>query len=318
MKPQIFRQCLLPVLLVILLLPSTGLAWDAVGHKAIARIAWDNLSPQTRSRVIALLDAAPEDSDIRRLRPKASLPAEVCDREFFMAVSNWADFMREEAFPERRDKYHRSGWHFINFFFEQTQTGIRERTDLKPAPENVVERLQIICWRIGDGARSEADRAIDLAWILHLAGDIHQPLHSSARVTATEPNGDQGGNLFKLETRPEGEYAFNLHSYWDGIVRRALPKQPDEPEPDYLSRITRQIQTNYPKDALHQKLKSGEFSQWALEGYETTKAVIYPPALKRLEIPAQDYLNSSWQVAEPALALAGYRLAAVLERLFSN
>jgi hypothetical protein len=312
-------------ILMILLLASPHFAWDAVGHKTVTRITWETMKPQTRTRVMALLNQAPRDSDIHTLRNE-SLPPEIRNREFFVNVSVWADIMRDETHPERRDKYHRSTWHYINYFWEQTDTGVKERTDLQPLPENAVERLQFIRWRLGDEARSDADRAIDIAWVLHLVGDIHQPLHCSARVTATEPQGDQGGNLVLLDKRPAVMpqppqpplRLLNLHAYWDGIVDRAITRNAEEAEVDYVSRVTKMITGKYPATAAYDQLKAGQFSMWAQEGYATAKTIVYPTTLKREERPSAEYLNSAWTVSERAMAWAGYRMAAVLDEMFGN
>lgn len=311
------KKQLLWLIVISLSLTPSAYAWDAVGHKTVARIAWDNMKPQTRARVVAILNAAPADSDIRRLFLDEKLPPEIRAREFFMGVSNWADFMRDEAFPERRAKYHKPTWHYCDFFWEETPAGPRNRPDLKPDAENAIERLQMMRWLLGDDSRPDEERAIELAWVLHVAGDVHQPLHCSARVTAEEPKGDQGGNLFKLEEkRPDKPYQYNLHSYWDSIVGRVMPKQAGESEADYIGRVARQIQTRHAKADFETKLRPDEFSVWVMEGFETSKAKLYPPSLKRLEMPAQAYQDSAWQIAEPALALAGYRLAETLDRLF--
>jgi hypothetical protein len=52
-----------------------------------------------------------------------------------------------------------------------------------------------------------SQRSIALAWMLHLVGDIHNALHTSARVTFMDPKGDEGGNLFKLT--PSGSYSLH-------------------------------------------------------------------------------------------------------------
>lgn len=305
-------------LIFLCLLSPNTFAWDAIGHKTVARIAWDNMQSQTRSRVVALLNAAPRDSDIYQLLPDESLPPEVRAREFFMAVSNWADIVRDEKFPERRATYNRPVWHYSDIFWEQTPAGPKERPDLKPPEENAIERLQFLTWRLGDNARSDAEQAIDIAWVLHLIGDIHQPLHCTARVTAEEPEGDQGGNLFKLEERRPGTYQLNLHAYWDGIVSRAVPRRENESDIDYVTRVAAQIQQQHPRTAFAANFHAGEFSVWLREGYGKTSTKLYPASLKRMELPSDEYLKGSWQVAEPSLALAGYRLAAALNELFGT
>ncbi len=304
-------------LMVSLLISPPAFAWDAVGHKTVTRIAWDNMRPQTRNRVIALLKAAPADSDLRKLMPPESLPPEIRNREFFMAASNWADVIRDQAFPERQARYHHPTWHYCDYFWEQTASGPKDRPDLRPDAENAMERLQLIRWMLGDDARPDEERAIELAWLLHLAGDVHQPLHCSARVTEIESKGDQGGNLFKLEEKmPDKPFQYNLHSYWDGIVGRVMPKQMNESEIDYIGRVAQQIEAKHSRESLQSGFRPGEFSVWVIEGFVTSKTKLYPASLRQLEIPSPEYQSSAWQIAEPALAMAGYRLAETLDRLF--
>lgn len=59
-----------------------------------------------------------------------------------------------------------------------------------------------------------AERALLARYLIHLAGDIHQPLHSVAFFNVTYPKGDQGGNLLKIKL-PGNTTDGNFHSYWD-------------------------------------------------------------------------------------------------------
>lgn len=52
--------------------------------------------------------------------------------------------------------------------------------------------------------------------IIHYVGDIHQPLHAVAKIDATYPKGDMGGNKEYLPSTPCG--ASNLHSVWDSVA----------------------------------------------------------------------------------------------------
>jgi len=54
-----------------------------------------------------------------------------------------------------------------------------------------------------------------MRFLLHFIGDIHQPLHTTARVNDDYPKGDKGGNDFPL---PNHYSAKNLHSVWDKVV----------------------------------------------------------------------------------------------------
>ena len=57
--------------------------------------------------------------------------------------------------------------------------------------------------------------SVAVRFLVHYMGDLHQPLHTIARVNDDYPKGDQGGNLFKL---PKVNNTDNLHSIWDSMV----------------------------------------------------------------------------------------------------
>src|SRR4029079_6404378 len=69
-------------------------------------------------------------------------------------------------------------------------------------------------------------RAVHLAWLIHLIGDLHQPLHRSALFTTPFVTGDHGGNDFFI--RP-GMKAIKLHGFWDDLLgTSAVPKIPHQ------------------------------------------------------------------------------------------
>jgi hypothetical protein len=301
-------------LIVGLLLSTPVYAWNDTGHKVIARIAWNNMSQQARKNVIALLRSAPQDSGLRGLF-HTSDPAAVRDELFFVRAATWPDIVRDTKFPARRAKFHKQTWHFINFFWQQDASNTPSDLDRdpEPKPENIVERLGRFQTSVVDSSMSQGDRAIQLAWILHLAGDIHQPLHCSARVTASEPNGDQGGNLFKLDRTGQ----LTLHGFWDGILDSTFRVERGERPDDFIKRVGLIIMARNPKPSAA-ALNLGQFEAWAKASHETTKKVAYPVSLERQKRPSELYRRSVQTAAEPAIALAGYRLAAMLNSLFGS
>jgi hypothetical protein len=58
-----------------------------------------------------------------------------------------------------------------------------------------------------------AERALFARYLIHMVGDIHQPLHSVALFNHTFPKGDAGGNLLKIKLL-NGSVE-NFHSFWD-------------------------------------------------------------------------------------------------------
>ncbi|MCI0692107.1 S1/P1 nuclease [candidate division KSB1 bacterium] len=310
---RIFKQAML----VLFLLSGSTYAWNDTGHKVVSRIAWEYMTPQTRAKVIALLMSAPSDADLANLLATDARPQPVREREFFLRASTWADMMRDGKFSARREKYHQSPWHYINFFWESAPDGTpRDRADMKAEPENIVVRLQLLQSMLADASQEQSQRAIALAWVLHLVGDIHQPLHNSARVTATEPEGDRGGNLFTLDTT--GARVRNLHSFWDGILNLTFNQKPVESDEAFINRIAQSIVVHHPQAKMQSRLKPGEFAAWAREGDASAKSAVYPSWLRRYEMPPEKYRKRAYRVAEPALALAGYRLAEMLNRLFAS
>lgn len=302
-----------------LLLPQTALGWNYAGHEVVARIAWEKMEPQTRWRVMALLMQAPPDADLVSLMPSDGRPLIIRQRDFFMLASTWPDIMRSDEFPERRKKYHRSIWHFTNFFWKQVDGRAVDVPELQPEKTNIVERLGFLEKEVVDTRVAPAQRGIDVAWILHLVGDVHQPLHTSARVTELEPKGDQGGNLFLLS--PQGtppEETRRLHGYWDDILLKSFPRGKDEAETAYANRVASLIMQRHPEAKMKERLRRGEYAAWAQEGLTVARTTIYPSWLKRFQMPPEKYRRQAYNTAEPAIALAGYRLADMLDALFGN
>jgi hypothetical protein len=314
MTKRLYTACLLAVALLV---PHAAFGWNSTGHQVVARIAWEKMEPQTRMRIVALLMQAPPDADLASLLPTDGRPLIIRQRELFMLASVWPDVVRSDQFPDRKQKYHHSNWHYTNFFWRQQNGTPVDVPELQPEPTNVVERLGFLQGDIVSSSVSPAQRGVDVAWIAHLIGDIHQPLHTSARVTELEPKGDQGGNLFLLTpaNTPPKETK-RLHGFWDDILNSSTPRKMNETDLAYANRIASTIMQRQPKSKFAGRMKQDDYAAWAQEGLSAAKAKIYPSSLKRFKKPSENYRQQSYNVAEPAIALAGYRLAATLDRVF--
>ena len=64
------------------------------------------------------------------------------------------------------------------------------------------------------------EKAIHLCWVMHLVGDIHQPLHCVSLYCEQFPNGDHGGNdsLYRLG----GKRIIKLHPFWDELLGKGV------------------------------------------------------------------------------------------------
>ena len=131
----------------------------------------------------------------------------------FMQAAGWAGDIRT------KDKQqHRGPWHYINWPFkpdgQPANVQIRE-----PEPVNILtamaENESVV------KKENEVERkAIALAWLFHLVGDIHQPLHTAQLFTADYPKGDRGGNEICVRVTQTGQ-PMDLHRFWDGVITSA-------------------------------------------------------------------------------------------------
>src|SRR5262249_2012806 len=144
----------------------------------------------------------------------------------------------------------------------------------------------------------DALKSYDLSWLLHLVGDVHQPLHCTTRVGTTQREGDDGGNFVKLASPP------NLHKFWDDLFGVG----------DNPSMALNSISSlpNAPAGAANDL----DVSHWINESFEAAKQTSY----KRPPIGAgagpftltQTYQTAARKLAEKRIALAGARLAKIL------
>jgi S1/P1 Nuclease len=128
----------------------------------------------------------------------------------FMQAARWSDDIR------RADKqHHRGPWHYTNWPFKPlgqlASVQIRD-----PEPVNILTAMaenESVVKKENDSER----RAIALASLVHLVGDIHQPLHTAQIFTVDYPKGDRGGNEICVRVTQAGQ-PMDLHRFWDGVI----------------------------------------------------------------------------------------------------
>lgn len=291
-------------------------AWDDTGHKVSAFIAWQQMSPQAKEKAVKLLLAAPEDSHLGVYFLSGSRSREARELELFMIASTWADIIRNRDFKVRYEKYHRGPWHYADIFWKQNGSAA-ERLE-KRGDGEAITKLYDFEKNLQDDSLSDAEKAVDLAWFLHVAGDVHNPLHNASRVTESEPEGDSGGNRFLLSPDGATENRVNLHSYWDSILRRNVPRENDACDSDYVSALAEKITKKHPLTAMKSRLKLGDYREWNNEGFGFLSTTVYTNELKRSELPSKKYQKRAFAVGQEQIALAGYRMAETLNRIFGQ
>ncbi|WP_374343163.1 S1/P1 nuclease [Azonexus sp.] len=270
------RRLLLPLLLA-LAAPLPAEAWNAAGHRLSAAVAWAEMSPATRDWVAAALARHPAHP---RWQDKAR-PGEPMD--ILAEASTWADSIRNDPDIPDADKHRR--WHYVDF----DARGRVAAGELDRQVERLAGRL-----------RSTADPeeiSRSLPWLVHLVGDLHQPLHVGR-------HDDRGGNALQIENPYNRRRPFtSLHAYWD-----------DLPGPPWLrgrrlEQKAQRLRADHPAPAF------GKVAAWRDESRQLLGEA-YPDAVGSL-LPLVDeaFHRRAQAIAERRVAEAGYRLGRLLEAI---
>ena len=242
----------------------------------VARIAWDHMTPAARQNAIRLLQSAPPGSGIAELMPQTGTMEER-QRDWFVLTAVWADMIRDREHAGAR--YAHADWHYVNFFWEPGPDGARRDRPDVPRAGLLIDQMQRIGQTLGSAAVPDSAEAIDLTWPLHLGGDSHQPLHNSARITAEDPEGDRGGNSYRLA----GLYPFNnLHAYWDSLVGFAVPWARTSARRRTTWAASRGAsRADHPQSRMRGRILPGQFEEWSREGLRVAQRVAYTRAAQR-------------------------------------
>jgi len=262
-------------------------AFGPQGHRTVGAIADQLLTPAARAAVAQLLN---DDLD------KFGRPS---GRTTLEAVSVWADEIRgtPAAHPP---------WHYDDV----PVCGRSPKERYCPAGQCNTEQLKRLIPLLADGRASPRERNEALKWVVHLLGDIHQPLHAA-------DNADHGGNdvpvaLAGVRTRGRE----NLHRVWDNeLVRLALHAPDHQRPPADVAALAREARS------LAAAAGQGSPDSWAGESNKLAREVAYsypgfecnrlPPGIVVLEAA---YQARATPVVRERVLLAGARLARVLNR----
>jgi hypothetical protein len=290
-------------------------AWDDLGHMEVAALAFAKLTPKARQRAAALLKLNPRHASWVAGAAKADE-----DRVAFMRASTWADSIKSDANyteEQRRsptaaqalgyaDHLRHKSWHYINRPFSPDATPV-----VPPETPNIGTQIPVLRAALAGNDTSDDAKSYALVWLLHLVGDVHQPLHCVARFDRAQPRGDAGGNAVEImgnsQPSPCDDPRYcpfgppkNLHFFWDDLegasyaTQTALAASARLPKPD-------------PKKAAISDEKV-----WIDEGFELARTVVYAPPIGVGAGPFtvdEKYEATAHKVARERMALAAARLA---------
>jgi S1/P1 Nuclease len=259
---------------------SAAWAWGNQGHEIVAIIAADNLSPAAGGQVARILGTASDTGSLEKAMAAASVRP---DTEF------------------REEDRATAPWHFIDICLQDQRS---EEPARCPARDCVTAKIDEYIDRLKAGNYDQWGADGDLTFLIHLVGDIHQPLHAAT-------DADRGGNC--------------ITAAWDTAVVYRLEDSVDSGNPDATAHKLEQLYASQ-KDA--DSWKPGGTSDIAWESNQVARAQVYqalripvepcePEANSCVHAPGAPvalddaYMNKAATIAGGQLAKAGFRLASL-------
>ena len=277
------RKPLAAFALTTLLCAAPALAWGPDGHRIVGDLAQRQITPQAAAAVADLLRDEPDPT--------------------LAGVANWPDDLRNSD----PDLFKRTQtWHYDDF-----PRGDCNYVPPRDCPDGNCAIAQIPAQEkiLADTTQPRQARVQALKFLVHLVGDIHQPLHAGYKD-------DRGGNDFQISLRTtiqpqayakkhfvNGMMGTNLHAIWDYYVLASHDVSAHR-HADELAALA--PATDAPADEI---ATGGDSTQWALESCRIIAAEsLYPPTHKLNEA----YLHRMRPIADRRLIQAGHRLADLL------
>ena len=252
------------------LVPTPAFAWGKTGHRVVAAIADAQLSGLARAHVKEILGQA----------------------ESLDEAANWPDEMR--SFPSPFWQKTSTPWHYV------TLNGIIY--DHAPPEGDALEALNKYSATLRDPNASLADKQLALRFVVHIVGDLHQPLHVGKCC-------DRGGNDVKVKWFGRD---LNLHSVWDSALV-------DEQQLSFTE-MTAKLQ-RHTSNADVIAWWDINPRDWMSESAQIRDTIYPRPSndpKKKLPELSYSYVFENTPIMERRLKQAGVRLAAYLNALYAE
>jgi hypothetical protein len=305
--------------LVVVCCVTPVVAWNNLGHKVVAEIAWRQLSAEQRQSIVNILRRHPRfDTDFAAQMTDDVLRADkaVQDHWIFQQAATWPDLIRGTR------EFDRPEWHYIDLpiYLDPGDKGaftgklpVNISADYSTAIEhyNVLQAIQHCQAALRSRAGPDV-KSVAYCWLFHLVGDVHQPLHSTAIFSVRLfPKGDRGGNEIPLV------HGDSLHKLWDNLLGRQ----------SYMRNVDQEVAElsgNY-HDVWESAAKETSPRKWTIESHELCESFVYddtilaalqntPAGTKPapIDLPVT-YNQTAGQQARRRIIAAGLRLAAILK-----
>ena len=291
-SPLIIASCIFAAL------AAQAFAYSDDGHMYVAKIAYDRLPPAKQKKLDELMAL------IKNGRAPYNSASAAC----------WPDDVKHTpGFGPTAD------WHFIDMPLNGGPL---------PTKANILDGIKknLADYRTAASAPStpanKLKQARAIAFLIHLVGDIHQPLHCS------EPGGSTGGNAIQVaNARPPG----NLHHFWDGAYGVSFDRtsgkaivpgngaRPATAKATAFADRTRAIMVGHAPGPLWNS-NGQDYRAWANQTFAIAKRDAYGPLAVHGPpyapvMLSEAYVNKARDITDRRVTLAGYRLAKLLDSL---
>jgi hypothetical protein len=286
-------------------------AWDAEGHELVATMAFNRLNPKARQ---AVTDLARE-----MVNPNQAYDA--------ITLACWMDDIKKNTAMPCYGLF--LSWHYIDLGIDPGDP----QPSLEPGDDNevhgnVVQALKraVVVLKGGTDPYIKT-KAMACAMVMHLVGDIHQPLHCATKyfISNGQLHQDMGGNKEEVLNGPPGDAKFNLHAFWDSAWRASFddasgcvvldPRYQEQGlhEPQNVRALAGSLAQQPPAPGADLE---PHIDQWARESNAIARDFVYR------ELTATDsrkycrlssvYVSRARALARQRLVLAAWRLATLL------
>ena len=268
-----------PLLAALMLVPASASAWGEYGHRTIAGIAYAESKPSTRQAIRSLL------------KRSAAVDTPTCKLATIEDASVWPDCVRGLG-----DRFaYAATWHYQNI----SVCGDFDIAANCPDGNCVTAQIPRQQAILADRAKPAAERVMALAFLVHFAGDMHQPVHIGDK-------GDRGANDVKAEYGVKAPPRMNLHRIWDTELAERALTEPPAVGPRSIARADRATWRAGGSDAA-------AITAWARESWADARDTAYgnlrnyPDKCAVEPTPAETAALAATAAADPAAAAAGPR-----------
>lgn len=260
------QRCIMKYLIIVFFLFSSLIysntpVWGKTGHRVVGEVAQKYLSGKAQRKIKKLLRG-----------------------QSLAAVSTYADEIKSDQ------KYSGfSPWHYVNFPADKLYT------EVEPSPYgDVIMGINKCIQVLENEGSSEADKVFYLKLLVHLVGDLHQPMHAGRAE-------NKGGNDIQIQWFNQGS---NLHRLWDSnlIDYYGMSYTELADKIDHLSKKERK------------EMAMGDILVWVEESQDIANELY--DSVKVGEKIGYAYSYNYWPTVEDQLLKGGVRLAKILNEIF--